>query len=253
MMAGMIRHVRSLGLMRRDHGWIHSLWSEAENERMHLLIALQLRDNIGKPVSFPIRYGVIFGQFAFLIYYTTAYILCPRYCHKFVGYLEEEAVITYTNLLHYIDEGKLPKWKNRIAPRFARAYYNLPPEATVRDLFACIRMDEACHRDTNHHMAGLASNEPNTMVEHLRKHHFQHQSGSSGLLFDQFLNKTDQAFDMFDIDKSNFIDADELKKALEHLGERPSSSLIEELMLKFDVDKDGKIDREEFKQMCKEM
>ena len=36
MMAGMVRHLRSLRLMRRDHGWIHTLLEEAENERMHL-------------------------------------------------------------------------------------------------------------------------------------------------------------------------------------------------------------------------
>lgn len=36
MMAGMVRHLRSLRIMRRDHGWIHTLLEEAENERMHL-------------------------------------------------------------------------------------------------------------------------------------------------------------------------------------------------------------------------
>jgi threonyl-tRNA synthetase len=29
--------------MRRDYGWIHTLLSEAENERMHLLTFLELR------------------------------------------------------------------------------------------------------------------------------------------------------------------------------------------------------------------
>ena len=29
--------------MTRDHGWIHTLLEEAENERMHLLTALELR------------------------------------------------------------------------------------------------------------------------------------------------------------------------------------------------------------------
>ena len=28
-----------------------------------------------------------------------AYLLSPRFCHRFVGYLEEEAVKTYTNCL----------------------------------------------------------------------------------------------------------------------------------------------------------
>ena len=39
----MLRHMRSLRSMRRDNGWIHTLLEEAENERMHLLTFLQLR------------------------------------------------------------------------------------------------------------------------------------------------------------------------------------------------------------------
>jgi Alternative oxidase len=30
--------------MKRDHGWIHTLLEEAENERMHLLTFMQLRE-----------------------------------------------------------------------------------------------------------------------------------------------------------------------------------------------------------------
>ena len=33
MVAGMLRHLRSLRLMQRDNGWIHTLLEEAENER----------------------------------------------------------------------------------------------------------------------------------------------------------------------------------------------------------------------------
>ena len=47
--------------MRRDHGWIHALLAEAENERMHLLISLEIR----KPGPF-FRAAVIGTQAAFL-------------------------------------------------------------------------------------------------------------------------------------------------------------------------------------------
>ena len=33
MVAGMLRHMRSLRGLKRDHGWIHTLLEEAENER----------------------------------------------------------------------------------------------------------------------------------------------------------------------------------------------------------------------------
>ena len=34
------------GTMRRDYGWIHTLLSEAENERMHLLTFLELGQGV---------------------------------------------------------------------------------------------------------------------------------------------------------------------------------------------------------------
>ena len=33
MVGAVLRHLRSLRLMRRDHGWIHTLLEESENER----------------------------------------------------------------------------------------------------------------------------------------------------------------------------------------------------------------------------
>merc|ERR1711908_186518 len=44
MVAGMHRHLRSLRTLEHDHGWIHHLLQEAENERMHLFIFMQLRN-----------------------------------------------------------------------------------------------------------------------------------------------------------------------------------------------------------------
>ena len=44
MIAAMTRHLKSLRYMQRDHGWIHTLLEEAENERMHLLTAMVLRN-----------------------------------------------------------------------------------------------------------------------------------------------------------------------------------------------------------------
>ena len=43
MIGAMTRHLKSLRYMQRDHGWIHTLLEEAENERMHLLTFLELR------------------------------------------------------------------------------------------------------------------------------------------------------------------------------------------------------------------
>ena len=44
MVGAMLRHLRSLRSFKRDHGWIHTLLEEAENERMHLLTFLALKE-----------------------------------------------------------------------------------------------------------------------------------------------------------------------------------------------------------------
>ena len=43
MVAGMLRHMHSLRLLRHDNGWIHTLLEEAENERMHLMTFLNMK------------------------------------------------------------------------------------------------------------------------------------------------------------------------------------------------------------------
>merc|ERR1712048_900605 len=163
MVAGMVRHLHSLRLMRRDHGWIHSLLAEAENERMHLLIALKLR----KPGPI-FRAAVIAAQAIALPAYTLTYLLVPSACHRFVGYLEEEAVRTYTHILEEIDAGNLRMFEQMPAPAIARTYYKLSDEAMLRDVLECIRADEAHHRDSNHVFGDLDSDAANTQDEHLR-------------------------------------------------------------------------------------
>jgi regulator of sigma D len=83
--------------------------------------------------------------------------LSPRFCHSLVGYLEEEAVHTYTMLLKQLDNGKLPKWQNMRAPKIAVNYYELSPDATMRDMILSVRADEAIHRDVNHRFSELPS------------------------------------------------------------------------------------------------
>ncbi|KAJ0388751.1 hypothetical protein P43SY_010877 [Pythium insidiosum] len=91
MVAGMVRHLRSLRSMRRDYGWIHTLLEEAENERMHLLIFM----NMKQPGPL-FRLLVLGAQGVFFNMFFLSYLVAPRTCHRFVGYLEEEAVKTYT-------------------------------------------------------------------------------------------------------------------------------------------------------------
>ena len=75
--AAMIRHLHSLRRMERDHGWIHTLLEEAENERMHLITFLQLR----RPGPI-FRAAVIVSQWFFTAAFSCAYLISPKYCHR---------------------------------------------------------------------------------------------------------------------------------------------------------------------------
>jgi len=146
------RHFTSLRGMRRDYGHIASLVEEAENERMHLLTWMELTN----PTFFE-RVLVILAQFGFTTFYSMAYIVNPRFCHRLVGYLEEEAVNAYTMFLDAIDKGEIP---NVDAPEIAIKYWNLPAGSKLRDVVLVVRADECMHRDYNHtlsskHRAGV--------------------------------------------------------------------------------------------------
>lgn len=156
MVGGMVRHLHSLRLMKKDNGWIHTLLAEAENERMHLMIAMSLR----KPGPL-FRVMVVGGQGVFFWSFGLAYMVSPRFCHRFVGYLEEEAVKTYTHLLEELDQGNLPMFAAAMPPPIALEYYGLPATATLRDVFDCIRADESHHRDVNHEFASMKPDDAN--------------------------------------------------------------------------------------------
>jgi hypothetical protein len=51
------------------------------------------------------------AQGIFWNFFFFSYLVSPRFCHSFVGYLEEEAVKTYTGAIEALDAGKLPNWK----------------------------------------------------------------------------------------------------------------------------------------------
>lgn len=156
MVSGMLRHLRSLRTMQRDNGWIHTLLEEAENERMHLLTFMQLRQP-----GILFRAAVLGGQAFFFNFYCIAYTLSPKSCHAFVGYLEEEATKTYTRAIQDLDDGKLPQWTHLTAPDIGKKYWRLAPDATMRDLLLAVRADEACHMHVNHTFSHLDKDAPN--------------------------------------------------------------------------------------------
>ena len=145
MVAEMFNHFKALRRMKDDENWVQELLSEAENERMHLMIFL----DIAKP-TWVERLLVILGQGAFILVYSFLYLLSSRCAHRIVGYFEEEACNSYTQYLNKIESNEV---ENTAAPEIAIRYFNLKPDATLKDVIYVIREDEAHHRDRNHGFA----------------------------------------------------------------------------------------------------
>ena len=147
MVAGMLLHLKSLRKMQDDKGWIKILLDEAANERMHLMTFIK----IAKP-TFLERIIIMMAQFIFILMYLVIYLLSQRTAHRIVGYFEEEAVISYTEYLKEIEDGKIENIK---APEIAINYWNLPLNSRLKDVVEVIRDDEAGHRDVNHSFANI--------------------------------------------------------------------------------------------------
>ena len=145
MVGGLLQHLKALRHIRDDQGWIKELIDEADNERMHLMTFIK----IAQPSGFE-RFLIMITQFVFYNFYFWLYLFAPRVAHRVVGYLEEEAVVSYTQYLDEIDAGRV---ENVPAPEIAIEYWNLPEDARLREVVIAIRADEAEHRDTNHGFA----------------------------------------------------------------------------------------------------
>ena len=149
MVGGALQHLKSLRRMQSDHGWIHTLLDEAENERMHLMTFIE----IAKPSKFE-RLLIVIAQGIFYNLFFLLYLISSKTAHRVVGYFEEEAVYSYTEYLAGVDSGK---YENVAAPQLAIDYWKLSPDARLRDVILVVRNDEAGHRDVNHDFANQLS------------------------------------------------------------------------------------------------
>ncbi|MDC0461343.1 alternative oxidase [Candidatus Pelagibacter sp.] len=160
MVGGMLIHLKSLRRIKEDKGWIKTLLDEAENERMHLMTFI----NIAQPTMFE-RFLIMFAQFIFIVLYLFIYLISPRTAHRIVGYFEEEAVISYSQYLKEVEDGKIENVK---APKIAIDYWNLPLNSTLKDVIKVVRDDEAGHRDVNHSYANILNKKEDPNEEQLQ-------------------------------------------------------------------------------------
>lgn len=155
---------------------IETLLEEAYNERMHLLTFLKLAEP--GPLM---RLMVLGAQCIFFSGFSLAYLVSPQICHRFVGYLEEEAVITYSKAIRDLETGRLPKWETLQAPRMAVKYWQMPEDRRcMHSLLLYVRADEAKHRDVNHTLGNLDQNtDPNPFSAKFKALKAQATSGTT--------------------------------------------------------------------------
>jgi hypothetical protein len=162
-LAAGFRHFRSLRTLKRDHGWIHTLLEEAENERMHLLVCMKMFK-----ANYITRIMVCAAQVFMTPFLCAVYLVKPEAVHRFVGYLEETACLTYANIIHQVETPGTPlheAWSGLPAPNIAKTYWKLSDEAMWVDVLKCIFADECNHRDVNHTFAIMDSDDPNPFIE----------------------------------------------------------------------------------------
>mmetsp|Transcript_7660 Transcript_7660/g.28840 ORF Transcript_7660/g.28840 Transcript_7660/m.28840 type:complete len:333 (-) Transcript_7660:122-1120(-) len=164
--AAAFRHFYSLRSLQRDHGFIYTFLEEAENERMHLLVCLKMFD-----ASWMTRALVISAQIVMTPVLITTYFIKPTAMHRFVGYLEETAIGTYSNI---VEKAETPgtklhtAWNELPAPDIAKSYWNLSRDATWVTCLKHMLADEAHHRDVNHTIASLPKGAENPFIkEHM--------------------------------------------------------------------------------------
>jgi len=129
---------------------------------MHLLTFMKMCE----PGWF-MKLMIIGAQGVFFNALFVSYLVSPKICHRFVGYLEEEAVHTYTRCIREIELGFLPKWSDESfqIPDLAIQYWQMPKgKRSMKDLVLYIRADEAVHRGVNHTLGNLNEDDPNPFV-----------------------------------------------------------------------------------------
>ncbi|XP_024996186.1 ubiquinol oxidase 2, mitochondrial-like [Cynara cardunculus var. scolymus] len=147
MVGGMLLHAKSLRRFEQSGGWIKALLEEAENERMHLMTFI----DVYRP-KWHERALVFAVQGVFFNAYFLAYLASPKLAHRITGYLEEEAVNSYTEFLNDLEKGVM---EDMPAPAIAIDYWCLPQNSTMKDVVRVIRADEAHHRDLNHYASDI--------------------------------------------------------------------------------------------------
>ncbi|KAK1932319.1 Alternative oxidase [Phytophthora citrophthora] len=131
MVVGIAHRLRSQHSLNPGDIW------PVENERIHMQIFLSMKQG-----GLGFQAAMLAAQSVFFPVFFLTYMVSPNTCHRFVDFVEQEAVKTYTYLLEDMEHGHLDEWCAITAPLIGRSYYDLPDDAKVYDMIKCIRAEK---------------------------------------------------------------------------------------------------------------
>ena len=118
-----------------------SSWDAPQSVAMHLLVCMKMFE--ASPAT---RALVVAAQFTMTPLLCATYAFSPRAMHRFVGYLEETAVMTYANL---VEKAATPgtrlhaAWAGLDAPDIAKSYWKLDDDASWAECLRHMLADES--------------------------------------------------------------------------------------------------------------
>jgi hypothetical protein len=118
------------------------------------------------------RFLVVAAQMTVTPFLAMLYVIKPQALHRFVGYLEETACLTYANIIQQVETPGTPlheAWSTKPAPQIAINYWKLSEDSKWVDVLKCMFADECNHRDVNHTAAYLKTTDPNPFVDKMQQ------------------------------------------------------------------------------------
>lgn len=150
---------------------------------------------------------ILLAQGVFFNFYFFSYLFSPVTCHRFIGYLEEEAVRTYTHLLEDLETNpELAHWSTDTAPGVAIEYWRLPKTATLKDVVAAVRADEAWYVLARASNSCCCAHVPSCKADDATSHAHTHSHSHVNHTFAGIPRKAPNPFGVgdHDFDRSDF-------------------------------------------------
>jgi len=153
----MVYHTKSVCNPGRDTATVSWYLANADNLRHSFVALLEIKN----PNLF-YRLATSLAQLIDLAYWAISMFPAPRWNHRMVAYMLEDAIVVLNKCIAEIEapNSSVGSWKSEKAPQFAVDYYGLKDgESSVKDMLIAIREETYKHLVLNHVIASISNDE----------------------------------------------------------------------------------------------